>query len=100
MLYFSKKLKKTPADIIILQLCTKSLDDLQFLRYWMWQTEIGNYGSFFLPFYLPLKNPKNQDFEKMKKLAGDIIVLQMCTKNYNHMSYSSWDMEWYRRNFL
>ena len=22
----------------------------------------------------------------MKKIAGDIIILQKCTKNYNHMS--------------
>ena len=28
--------------------------------------------------------------EKMKNLARDIIILQMCTKNHNHM-YSSWD---------
>ena len=30
----------------------------------------------------------------MKKIAGDIIILHMCTKNHNHMRYSSWDMEW------
>ena len=43
-----------------------------------------------------LKNLKNQNFEKMKKKkknAGDII-LHMCTKNHNHMRYTSWDMEW------
>ena len=42
----------------------------------------------FLPFY-PTKNPKNQSFEKMKIIAGDIIILEMCTKNHNHMMYSS-----------
>ena len=31
----------------------------------------------FLPFYSP-KNPKNQNFEKKKKIAGDIIILFMC----------------------
>ena len=36
----------------------------------------------------------------MKKLAGDIIILYMCTKNQNHMIYSSWDTEWDRNNFL
>ena len=28
-----------------------------------------------------------------KKIAGDIIILHMCTKSHNHMKYSSWDME-------
>ena len=46
-------------------------------------------------YWWTLKNPKNQNFEKMKKsVAGDIIILHMCTKNHNHMRYSSWDMEW------
>ena len=46
-----------------------------------------------------MKNPKNQKFEKMKKhlleilsfYTRDIIILHICTKNHNHMSYSSWD---------
>ena len=36
----------------------------------------------------------------MKKFAGDIIILHMCTKNHNHMMYGSWDMECDRQNFL
>ena len=28
-----------------------------------------------------------------KKIAGDIIILHMCTKSHNHMKYSSWYME-------
>ena len=36
----------------------------------------------------------------MKKIAGDIIILHMCTKNHNHMMYGSWDMECDRQNFL
>ena len=27
-----------------------------------------------------------------KKTTGDIIILHMCTKNYDEMMYSSWDM--------
>ena len=46
----------------------------------------------FSPFYPP-KNLKNQNFEKCKKFAGDII-LHKCTKNHNHMMHGSWDMEW------
>ena len=38
-------------------------------------------------------NPKNQNFEKMKKTPGDTIILHKCTKNYNHMLYYSRDME-------
>ena len=53
--------------------------DLQFLRYRVWQTEIGNYGSFFA-LTPPSKNQKNQNFEKMKRIAGDIINLRKCTK--------------------
>ena len=36
----------------------------------------------------------------MKKFAGDIIILLMCTKNHNHMMYGFWYMEWDRQNFL
>ena len=28
----------------------------------------------------------------MKKTPGDIVILHMCTKNYNQMVYSSWDI--------
>ena len=35
-------------------------------------------GHFF-PFTLPPKNPKNQNFETTKKIAGDIIILHNCT---------------------
>ena len=55
----------------------------------------------FLPFYTsPLKNPKNQNFEKMKKIAWPIIILLICTKNHNHMRYGSWDREWERHYFF
>ena len=36
----------------------------------------------------PPKNKKIQNFEKMKKIAGDVI-LHMCIKNHNHMMYGS-----------
>ena len=32
----------------------------------------------------------------MKKFAGDIINLHMCTKNHTHMGYISWDTKWDR----
>ena len=41
------------------------------------------------------KTQKIKNFEKIliitKKIAGDIIILHMCTKNHNYMRYSSWD---------
>ena len=53
----------------------------------------------FLPFYIP-NNPENQNFEKMKKAIGDVIILDMRTKNHNHMMYGSWDMKNDRQIFL
>ena len=45
----------------------------------------------FWPFYLTDKL-KNQNFKKMKKMPGDIIILNKCTKNHDHMSYCPWDI--------
>ena len=39
-------------------------------------------------------NPKNQNFKNLKKMPGDIMIIHMCTKNYDHLMYSSWDMMW------
>ena len=47
----------------------------------------------FFPFFSllppPPNNPGNQS---LRKTPGDIIILHMCTKNYDHMMYNSWDM--------
>ena len=37
----------------------------------------------------PPKNPENQNFEKMKKPPGDIIILHKCTINDDHIIYGS-----------
>ena len=37
--------------------------------------------------FLPPNNPENQNFEKMKKNPGEIIILNMSTINENHMMY-------------
>ena len=39
--------------------------------------------EYLLPFYLP-NNQENQNFEKMKKILIDIIILHTCTINENH----------------
>ena len=50
---------------------------------------IFHFGLFFA--LLPPNSPKNQNFEKMKKVPGDIIILHKCTKNHDYMLYCSWD---------
>ena len=41
-----------------------------------------------LPFH-PTDNPENQNFEKLKKLTEDTIILQFFTLNGNHMMHGS-----------
>ena len=47
--------------------------------------------AIFCPFTL-LNSPKNENFKKMKKPHGDIIILHKCNKNHDHMVYCSWEM--------
>ena len=47
-------------------------------------------GSFFA---LCPMNPENQNFGKMRKPPGDIIILHMCTVIDNHMMYGTWDIK-------
>ena len=59
---------------------------------------ICHFGALFV--LLPPNNLKNQNSGKMKKTPGDIIILQMCTINYNHMMYGSWNIECDGHHFL
>ena len=45
----------------------------------------------FVLFFYP-NSPKNQNFMKMKKTPENIIIFHICSKNYDQMMYSSWDM--------
>ena len=60
-----------------------------------------HFGPFFA--FLPLlpapNSPENQDFEKTKKVSGDIIILNLCNKKHDHMMYAYLGME-YADNFL
>ena len=77
-------MKKTPGDIIILQLCTTNDNhDVWLLRYLAQQTEFLTFWAIFCP--LSPKNPENQNFDKMKKLPGDIIILHKCNLDDNHI---------------
>ena len=89
-----EKMKKNPGDIIILNKCTINE---WFLRHGEWQTEFFFILDHFLPF-TPHNNLKNQNFEKMKITHGDIIILDKCTKNHDHMLYCSLDMAHNRFN--
>ena len=53
------------------------------------------------PFFalLPTNSPKNENFKKMKKTPGDII-LHKCTKNHDHRLYCSWDKERDKCNYF
>ena len=48
-----------------------------------------SFWTIFCPFTPPLTpyNPENQNFEKIKKTPGDIIILHKCNINDNHIWY-------------
>ena len=94
---FFEKMKKIHGDIITLHM--HNIND-NHMMYVFWDIECNRLLplDYFLPFY-PLNNPKNQTFEKMEKLPGDII-LNKCTINDNHMMYGSSDMKHDRQNFF
>ena len=70
MLFFGKKIKKNTQRYYFTPVYQKYWwYDLQFLRNRVWQTEIGNYGSFFVlyPPPPPLKTQKIKTLKKWKK---------------------------------
>ena len=86
-----KKWKKTPGDMF-LHTCTKNHHHILCGSWFgtQWKLLFFILG-YFLHFNLP-NSLKNQNFLKMKKTTGDIIILHMCPKNHDHMPYGSWDM--------
>ena len=67
-------------------ICYNTVPDIQYVM----DLILIFYVGLFLPFYpLPPNIPKNQNLKKMKKIPGDIIILHMCTKDNDHMIYSS-----------
>ena len=73
--------------------------DVWFLRYQAQQTDFFCHFGQFLA-HLPPINPKNWNFEKMKKISGDIIILHTSTKSQDHMLYCSWHMTHDRCNYF
>ena len=78
-----------PWDIIILHLCTTN-DYHMMYSSWHINCDRHNFWHFelFLPLY-PHNNLKNQNFEKMKDMPADIIILHLCHTNDNHMVYGT-----------
>ena len=62
-----------------------------------WDNFLSSWAIFAL---LSPNNLENQNFEKMKKASGDVIILHKCNKTHNHIMYASWNMEWDRHDFL
>ena len=87
-------MKTGPGDIIILHKCTKTHDHMLYCSWDLVRDGCNFYCSFralFCPF-TPHSSPKNENFKKMKKRPGDIIILHNCTKNYDYKLYCFWDM--------
>ena len=97
------KFEKLKNRLKILSFYTCTINDNHMI-YGSWDMERD--GQNFLSFwtilctFIPPNNRKNQNFEKMEKPLGDIILLHMCTINDNHMMYGSWDMERKWQNIL
>ena len=97
-----EKMKKMLVDIIILHMCTINENHMIYGSWdmaCMRQTECFLILDHFLFFYPP-NNAENQNFEKMKKTPGGIIISHKCTTNDNHIIYDSWYMKHDRQNFL
>ena len=84
-----EKMKKTPEDIIILQMYTINGSHMMYVS-WNMESNRQNFSSFWTIFYTftPLTHPKNQNFEKNKKKpSGDIIILR---EYHKWQSYDVW----------
>ena len=66
------------------------------------QSEMDRTVCHFGPFFVlsPPNDLEIQNFEKLKKLPGDVIILHMCTKYPDHMMHASGDMEYDRGPFF
>ena len=62
--------------------------DVWFMRYKVQKTKFFVIMGHFLPFDLR-SNQENENFEKIKKTPGDIIILHLCTTNDDHIMYGS-----------
>ena len=101
----SKKWKKR----LQISLFYTSVIKLMIIWYWsvpeIWHVTdvivISHFGLFFALLTPPPPNSqKNENFTKMKKYPGDIIILHKCTKTHDNMMCCSWDMVRGRCNYF
>ena len=76
-------------------MCTKTRNQVQFLRYGVRQFFFFFHFGPFFALYNPVSpnTPENQNSEKMKKAFGDVIISNLCNKKHNQMMYAYSDME-------
>ena len=86
-----ENMKIMPGDSIISLKCTKNHDHRLYCSWDMACDGCNCYFSFWAIFYPP-SSWKSENFKKMKKRPGDIIILHNCTKNFDYRLYCSWDM--------
>ena len=93
-LNFEKMKKKTPGDVIILNLYNKKHDHVMYAY--------SDCHCHFRPFFTlaELLTPKIKIWKKCKKNPGYIILLHICIINQDNMMYGSWDMKYNRHNFF
>ena len=78
-------MKTATGDIIILHKCTKNQDHMLYCS-WDMACDVCNcYFSFWTAFcpFTPPNSPKNENFKKLKKMPGDVIISHICTKSYD-----------------
>ena len=89
-----KKKAKMPGHIIILHKCTKHHDHMLYCSWDMVCDGCNCYFSFWAIFY-PYNSPKNQNFKKMNKTPGDIIILHVYQKLWlDNVRFLRYGMQW------
>ena len=98
-LKFGKKVKSTWRYYTFTYVHHKSRSyDVWFLRYEVQRTKLFVILGHFLPFDPP-NNPKNQNFEKIKRCL-EILSFYTCVPQMTIMMYGSWYIKHDRQNFL
>ena len=91
-------MKNIAGDTILLMCSKKHSYEVQFLRYGVRQNFLLFWAIFCPVTPLSPNNPENQNFEKMKKTSGDVIILNLHINKHDHMMYAYSDMECDRHN--
>ena len=88
-----EKMREASRDLIILHKCIKNITIIWCMLPEIWSvTDIifCHFGSFFVLFHYWL--PKLKFGKNVKETPGDIILLNMCNINEDHIMYGSCDI--------